>query len=310
MALQAGLEARSGNDGAAGAPDLSRISRTVRSIQDEVNRLVEEIDKVAKVANGIEAIAKQTNLLALNATIEAARAGEAGRGFNVVATEVKHLSGQTSEATAEIGETLTALSAQAERLASLGGDAETAIAEASRSRESGSQESVSQDSVSQESGWGAFAAGGPDAGLSDTAAPATADCPVKEFERALVQESFTRIEALGDAGTALFLDRLLALDPGLRPVIGDDPAGRWRVMAAALKTAVMGLDDPARLVATLRPMGRRLADLGIQERHHGTAAEALIGGLEEALGNDFNPDVRSAWISVYMYLSRILKEAA
>ena len=295
MALQAGLEARSGNDGAAGAPDLSRISRTVRSIQDEVNRLVEEIDKVAKVANGIEAIAKQTNLLALNATIEAARAGEAGRGFNVVATEVKHLSGQTSKATAEIGETLTALSAQAERLASLGGDAETAIAEASRSRDSG---------------WGAFAAGGPDAGLADTAAPAAVDCPVKEFERALVQESFARIEALGDAGTALFLDRLLALDPGLRPVIGDDPAGRGRAMAAALKTAVMGLDDPARLAATLRPMGRRLADLGIREQHHGTAAEALIGGLEEALGNDFNPDVRSAWISVYMYLSRILKEAA
>jgi len=76
----------------ARASDIGRI----------VNGLTEVAGKVAGVLGLIRDIASKTNLLALNATIEAARAGEAGRGFNVVATEVKSLAHQTTEATAEI----------------------------------------------------------------------------------------------------------------------------------------------------------------------------------------------------------------
>jgi len=84
--------------------------RTEKSVT-EIESLAAATQRIDGVLGLIQAIAEQTNLLALNATIEAARAGEAGRGFTVVAHEVKALAGQTAKATSEIAENVSQIQA-------------------------------------------------------------------------------------------------------------------------------------------------------------------------------------------------------
>jgi methyl-accepting chemotaxis protein len=76
-----------------------------------IAQLAEAVGQIVPITDLISAIASQTNLLALNATIEAARAGAAGRGFSVVALEVKSLAQQTARATDDINRRISAVSA-------------------------------------------------------------------------------------------------------------------------------------------------------------------------------------------------------
>ncbi len=129
---------------------ISQLSTSVVNVSDNLNKLHGLSGEIGRIIQIIQDIAEQTNLLALNATIEAVRAGDAGKGFVVVANEVKELARSTHKATNEIDDILSSIRTEIEAAVNL---MKQSVKEAETGRELASEIEEFFRKVAQEVGF-------------------------------------------------------------------------------------------------------------------------------------------------------------
>jgi hemoglobin-like flavoprotein len=129
-------------------------------------------------------------------------------------------------------------------------------------------------------------------------------------QKVLVQESFAKVLPISETAADLFYNRLFELDPSLRPLFKGDMKDQGRKLMDMINVAVKGLDDLDKIVPAVQALGERHGGYGVKDKDYDTVATALLWTLEQGLGNDFTPEVKAAWVEVYILLSGVMKDAA
>ena len=126
----------------------------------------------------------------------------------------------------------------------------------------------------------------------------------------LVQNSWKQVEAIGPQAAALFYQNLFESDPTLKPLFKGDLTAQGKKLIEMISTAVNKLTELNVLVPVLQNLGKRHSGYGVQDAHYDTVGAALLKTLGQGLGDEFTPDVQTAWTNVYVTMADVMKAAA
>lgn len=131
-----------------------------------------------------------------------------------------------------------------------------------------------------------------------------------EHQKNLVRSSFIKIAPIAEETADLFYSRLFEIAPFIRPMFRGEIHEQEAKMMTMLRSLVENIDSLNERISQLEPLGRIHWSYSVSKGHYDIIASALLWTLERMLGKDFTDDVRSAWVSLYVDLSAIMKNAA
>ena len=126
----------------------------------------------------------------------------------------------------------------------------------------------------------------------------------------LVQSSWSKVLPISEKAAELFYGRLFEIDPSTKVLFKGDMKEQGRKLMEMITAAVNGLNDLDGLVPVVQDLGRRHGSYGVQDKHYGSVASALLWTLEQGLGAAWTPALKDAWVDVYTAPSGAMIEAS
>lgn len=126
----------------------------------------------------------------------------------------------------------------------------------------------------------------------------------------LVKESWAKVVPISDKAAVLFYGKLFEMDPALKPLFKGNMQEQGAKLMKMINTAVNGLDRLEAIVPAVQELGKRHVGYGVKDEDYDTVGAALLWTLEAGLGDEFTPEVKDAWATVYGVLAGTMKEAA